>query len=134
MDGPVEPFQLVADRSKVADRSADRIAPSAELTSDSIFLFGLLTALGVNTFPIIRRLLEEIVLVEADQIRAATGTFSLRLASTHLVAEPSGAVTLAALQQDPSRFQRLNVVAVVSGDNLCFGNCRLRQPADGRQP
>ncbi len=88
---------------------------------------GLRTALGVNTFPIIRRLLDEIVLVEEDQIRAATRALA---EDAHLVAEPSGAVTLAALQQYPKRFQGLNIVAVVSGGNLSFGKCRLGQPAD----
>jgi threonine dehydratase len=88
---------------------------------------GLRTALGVNTFPIIRRFLDEIVLVEEDQIRTATRALA---EDVHLVAEPSGAVTLAALQQYPGRFQSLNVVAVVSGGNLSFGKCRLGQPVD----
>ena len=87
---------------------------------------GLRTALGANTFPIIRRLLNEILLVEEDQIRTAMRSLA---EEAHLVAEPSGAVTLAAIQQYPARFTGLNVVAVVSGGNLSFGKCRLGQPA-----
>ncbi len=83
---------------------------------------GLRTALGINTFPIIRRLLDEILLVDEDQIRHAMRSLA---EEAHLVAEPSGAVTLAALQQHASRFQGLRVVAVISGGNLSFGECRL---------
>jgi threonine dehydratase len=83
---------------------------------------GLRTALGVNTFPIIRDLLDEIIQVTEDQIRAATRSLS---EDAHLVAEPSGAVTLAAVQQYADRFAGRSIVAVVSGGNLSFGDCQL---------
>jgi threonine dehydratase len=88
---------------------------------------GLRTALGVNTFPIIRHFLDEILLVDEDHIGAATRALA---EDAHLVAEPSGAVTLAAIQQHQARFAGLNVVAVVSGGNLSFGKCRLGQATD----
>lgn len=83
---------------------------------------GLRTALGVQTFPIIRDLLDEILLVDEDAIRRAMRTLA---EDVHLVAEPSGAVTLAAIAQYPQRFRDRSVVAVISGGNLSFGNCRL---------
>lgn len=83
---------------------------------------GLRTPLGENTFPIIRELLDDIILVSEDSILAATRMLA---EVAHLVAEPSGAVTLAAIKSSAERFTGKTVAAIVSGGNLEFGNCRL---------
>lgn len=91
---------------------------------------GLRTAVGVNTFPIIQHWLDEILLVGEDQIRKATRDLAEDL---RLVVEPSGAVTFAAIKQYASRFRGLRVVAVISGGNLSFGECRMGRTApEGR--
>lgn len=78
---------------------------------------GLRTPLGENTFPIIRSLVDDILLVSEDSIRRATRVL---LEEAHLVAEPSGAVTLAALTMASSRFEGQAVAAVISGGNVDF--------------
>lgn len=83
---------------------------------------GLRTPLGQNTFPIIRELLDDIILVSEESILTATRTLS---EIVHLVAEPSGAVTLAAMMTSAERFAGKTVAAIVSGGNLDFGDCRL---------
>ena len=83
---------------------------------------GLRTPLGDLTFPIIKTLLDDIILVGEDEIRTATRTIAEQ---AHLVAEPSGAVTFAAVRKSADRFADKTVVAVISGGNLDFGNCAL---------
>jgi len=76
---------------------------------------GLRTPLGELTFPIIHEQLDDVILVEETAIREATDSL---LKDVHLVAEPSGAVTFAAIRDQLSRFRGKNVVAIVSGGNL----------------
>jgi threonine dehydratase len=76
---------------------------------------GLRTPLGDLTFPVIRSLLDEILLVDERTIEQATRTIA---AKARLIAEPSGAVSLAALLQHPSHFRKRCTVAVISGGNL----------------
>ena len=83
---------------------------------------GLRTPLGTNTYPIISRLVDEILLVDESTIRTAMRSLA---EAARIVAEPSGAVSLAAVMQHQSRFRDKQVVAVVSGGNLDFGTCRL---------
>jgi threonine dehydratase len=78
---------------------------------------GLRTPLGELTFPIIRRLLDDIILVSETEIRSAT---QILMEQVHLVAEPSGAVALAAVLAVSERFSGKSVVAIVSGGNLDF--------------
>jgi len=80
---------------------------------------GLRTPLGELTFPIIRELLDDILLVSEVAIRQATRTLC---EDVHLVAEPSGAVTLAAVQSHGEHFAGKSVVAIISGGNLDFGD------------
>lgn len=75
---------------------------------------GLRTSVGEMTFPIIRSMLDDIVLVSEESIRSAT---RLLADAAHLVAEPSGAVSLAAVMAQANMFAGRNVVAVVSGGN-----------------
>jgi len=83
---------------------------------------GLRTPLGDLTFPIIRGLLDEILLVEESTIASATRIIA---AKARLVAEPSGAVALAAMLQHPSRFQGRKVAVIISGGNLDFDRFEL---------
>ena len=73
-------------------------------------------SLGERNFAHILRFVDGIVTVSEEQIRAAT---RLLLAATDIVAEPSGAVTLAAaLFRAAELPQAGRIVAVVSGGNL----------------
>lgn len=83
---------------------------------------GLRSPLGENTFPIIRELLDDIILVSEAAILAAMR----RLAEdARLVVEPSGAVTLAALTSAAKRFAGKRVAVVLSGGNLDLGEYNL---------
>ncbi len=89
---------------------------------------GLRTALGLTTFPVIHRLVDDILLVDEHEIQSAT---RLLAETAGLVAEPSGAVTLAALKRHRERFQGDSVVAVISGGNIEMSRCQLgRLPSD----
>lgn len=74
---------------------------------------GLRTALSELTFAHISRRLDEIVTVSEDEIRAAMGHLAR---SARLVAEPSGAVTTAALLS--GRVAAGRTVVVLSGGNV----------------
>jgi len=76
---------------------------------------GLRTPLGELTFPIIREYLDDIVLASESEILEST---RLLLERGRLVAEPSGAVALAALRKAAPRYAGQTVVAVISGGNL----------------
>lgn len=71
------------------------------------------TALGEVTFPIVMELVHDIVTVSEDQILQTVAQLARR---AHLVAEPSGALGVAAYLADPDRYGR--AVAIVSGGNI----------------
>jgi threonine dehydratase len=85
---------------------------------------GLRTPLGDLTFPIIQALLDEILLVEESVIVRATRIIASK---ARLLAEPSGAVALAAALQHPSRFRGHHVAVIVSGGNLDFEGFQLTE-------
>ncbi|KAA5539316.1 threonine/serine dehydratase [Roseiconus nitratireducens] len=85
---------------------------------------GLRTSVGTLTFPIIQQYVDDLLLVSEQAILSATRMLAERV---RLVAEPSGAVTLAGLVENADRFAGQRVVAVVSGGNLSFGHCTLGQ-------
>ncbi|MFI7446260.1 threonine/serine dehydratase [Nonomuraea sp. NPDC049714] len=68
---------------------------------------------GEITFPLIQATVDEIVTVSEDEILAAVAVLARR---AHLVAEPSGALSVAAHLADPGRYGR--AVAVLSGGNI----------------
>ncbi len=80
---------------------------------------GLRTGLGKLTWPIIRDGVEDILLVEDDEIIAATRDL---MAFGKWVVEPSGAVPLAALLANVDRFRGKRVGVILSG-----GNADVRQ-------
>jgi threonine dehydratase len=72
---------------------------------------------GALTFPVVQRLVDDIVLVTDDEIRAAVKFLLLRL---KILVEPSGAVGAAALlaHKLPSGLRRVGVI--LSGGNVDF--------------
>lgn len=70
---------------------------------------------GVLTLPIIRKFVDEILLVEESEIEAAV---LLLLEVEKTVVEGAGAVGLAALLANPERFKRRKVGLILSGGNI----------------
>jgi threonine dehydratase len=95
----------------------DRIVRWApELTSRTIADGVRTSAVGVIPFAQLRRLLDEVITVSEDDIKAAMLQAATR---AHIVAEPSGAVSIAALQQVEADLpDDGDTVIVVSGGNV----------------
>jgi len=72
---------------------------------------------GELTFPIIQQLVERIVLVSEDEIRAAVKFALLRL---KILVEPSGAVPIAAVMFHKLPPEIRTVGVVISGGNVDF--------------
>lgn len=68
---------------------------------------------GEITFPLVQKYVDNIVLVEEDEIKAAMALYMERM---KLIVEPSGAVTLAAMLKEEPLKQ--NLVGIVSGGNV----------------
>jgi threonine dehydratase len=75
-------------------------------------------SLGAVTFPLVRSLVAEMRTVSEDQIVAAMRFLWTRM---KVMAEPSGAVPLAALLADGEAFRGARVGIVVSGGNVDLG-------------
>jgi len=73
------------------------------------------TTLGALTWPHVQALVDDIVTVEEDAIAAAVRVLA---AGSRLVAEPSGAVTTAALMTRADRLPGGRTVVVMSGGNV----------------
>ncbi len=84
------------------------------LRTDSI-ADGLRTSVGDLTFPIIQRYVEDILCVSEQCIQESVTTVAR---AARLIAEPSGVVSLAALQEHAHIFAGRRVVAILSGGNL----------------
>ena len=84
---------------------------------------GLRTPLGSLTFPVIQALLDDILLVDEQTIERATRLIAVK---ARLIAEPSGAVSFAALVQHRSYFRGRNTVVVISGGNLDLNHFELK--------
>lgn len=95
---------------------AGRIIPS--VNPDTI-ADGLLTSLGDQTFPIISRLVREIVLVSEEEILRAMRLVWERM---KIVIEPSAAVPLGALLRRPARFRDQRIGIILSGGNVDLEN------------
>lgn len=76
---------------------------------------GLRTPLGQLTFPVVRNLLKQVLLVSEDQIRRATRTL---IQQGRMIVEPSGAVSLAAVLANPELFVSKRVGLIISGGNI----------------
>ncbi len=102
--GADDAFRSKDSGQRVVDHTPDTIAD------------GLLTTLGERNWPVVRDLVEEIVLVDDDQIRAAMRLIWERM---KLIVEPSAATGLAAARTPGFRahgFGRIGVV--LTGGNL----------------
>lgn len=77
---------------------------------------GLLTSVGKCTLPIIRREVDDILLVTDDEVTAAQ---QLLFACTEQWIEPSSATVIAAIKRYPELFQGQRVGVIISG-----GNCK----------
>ncbi|MBG89835.1 MAG: serine dehydratase [Verrucomicrobiales bacterium] len=109
--------EVIAAEPEWAD-DADRSLKSGQIEQPTRYdtvADGLRTPLGELTFPIIKHHLNDLLLVGEASIRSAVRTLA---SEAHLIAEPSGAVTLAAILNSPERFRNKTVVAIVSGGNL----------------
>lgn len=84
------------------------------LRTDSI-ADGLRTPLGTLTFPIIQALADKVLCASEEHIIRATGEVA---AVCRMIAEPSGVVPIAVIQQHSEIFAGRNVVALISGGNL----------------
>lgn len=108
---------LADDAKRSLDAGSIRMPERYDTVAD-----GLRTALGEITFPIIKNLVDGILLVTETEILEATRKL---VTDAKLVAEPSGAVTLAALSRYREQFRNQSVAVVISGGNMDLGNCRL---------
>ena len=80
---------------------------------------GLLTSLGDKNFPIIQKLVQEIIRVEELEIVEAMKMIWQRM---KIIVEPSSAVALAALVREKARFQNKKVGIILSGGNVDVEN------------
>ena len=76
---------------------------------------GLRTQLGDKNFPIINKLVSEIICVEEEEIIEAMKLIWERL---KIVVEPSSAVPLAALLKERNRFKNYKIGIILSGGNV----------------
>jgi threonine dehydratase len=83
---------------------------------------GLRTNLGSMTFPVIRELVDDIMLVEEDFIRDAAYSF---LNDARLVVEPSGAVPLGCVMQHAEQFSNQRIGIIISGGNIDLSGVTL---------
>ena len=80
---------------------------------------GLRTSLGTRTFPIIKRLVQDIVTVSEESIVEAMRAIWERM---KIIIEPSAAVPLAALRTRPEGFRGKRVGLILSGGNVDLEN------------
>lgn len=80
---------------------------------------GLLTSLGVKTFPIIKEHVQEIITVSEENIVKA---MKLVWDELNIVIEPSSAVVLGALFEDPYKMKGKKVGMILSGGNADLEN------------
>ncbi len=76
---------------------------------------GLRTSLGDITFPIIQKLVKEIICVEEEEIIASMKLIWERM---KIIVEPSAAVALAAVFKRPEYFRNKKIGIILSGGNV----------------
>ena len=110
-------IQVIAAEPEWAD-DAYRSLQSGKIESPTRYdtiADGLRTLLGELTFPIIRDLVDGVLLVSEQSIRLATRAI---LQQAKVVAEPSGAVSLAAVMSNTHQFEGKRVGVIISGGNV----------------
>ncbi len=83
---------------------------------------GLRTHLGDQTFPIIYKLVKDVLTVTEDEIMEALKLIMERM---KIVVEPSSAVALAAILKNPSVFKDKKVGVIISGGNVELENLKF---------
>lgn len=107
----VEPDLAADARDSLA--SGQRVAWDTRLVSRTLADGTRTPVVGELTFPLMRATVDEIVTVSEEAILAAVGTLARR---ARLVAEPSGALSVAAYLANPAHYGR--TTAIVSGGNV----------------
>jgi threonine dehydratase len=105
---------------------AGRIIPSE---NPNTIADGLRTSLGDKTFPIIRDLVDEILLASEEEIITAMQYIFARM---KIVAEPSAAVSLAVLLSNKLNVTNKNVGIIISGGNVDFSEFFEEMPKANR--
>ena len=80
---------------------------------------GLLTSLGTLTFPIIKNYVEQIFIAKEESIINAMKNIWERM---KIIVEPSSAVALAIIAENPDYFKNKKVGIIISGGNVDLGN------------
>ena len=108
--------QVIAAEPKAADDAARSFHSRTFVPSDNpqTIADGLLTSLGSLTYPLILKHVHDILTVEEDTIVTAMKTIWERM---KLVVEPSSAVPLAAVLENPGHFKGRHVIIILSGGN-----------------
>jgi threonine dehydratase len=101
---------------------AGRIIPSG---NPNTIADGLRTSLGDKTFPIIRDLVDEILLATEEEIITAMRYIFERM---KIVVEPSAAVSLAVLLSNKLNVADKNVGIIISGGNVDFSHFFEQMP------
>jgi threonine dehydratase len=91
---------------------------------------GLLTSLGDKTYPIIKALVSKIITAEEDSIINAMRLIWERM---KIVIEPSAALPLAAILENPEQFKGKRIGVILSGGNLGPRQTPLGVNDDGGQ-
>jgi threonine dehydratase len=79
---------------------------------------GLLTSLGTLTFEIIRKNVDEIITVSEESIIKGMRLIWERM---KIIIEPSSAVTIAAIIENPEKFSGKKIGIIISGGNVDLG-------------
>src|SRR5579872_3125867 len=103
-EGASDAYQSMREGRRVAIDRIETVADGLRTSSP-----------GVLNFEIMRRLVDEIVLVSDDAIREAMRALAF---DAKLTVEPSGAVTVGALRSGAVAFAGKKVVCVISGGNV----------------
>ncbi|MFP6778400.1 MAG: threonine/serine dehydratase [Alphaproteobacteria bacterium] len=105
-----------SNAAQLSLRADEIVELPTEQTSQTIADGMRAPRIGDITFSYMRQYIDDIITVSEDEIRAAVRTLAL---DARLVAEPSGAVTVAALFNRRHELPAAaNVVAVISGGNI----------------
>ncbi len=91
---------------------AGKILPSVQ---PKTIADGLLTSLGTRTFPIIKEYVSEILTVSEENIILAMRLIWERM---KIVVEPSAAVPMATVLENPKKFKGKRVAIILSGGNI----------------
>lgn len=114
-------IKVIAGEPKGADDArksfkAGKLIPSV---SPQTIADGLLTSLGDITFPIILKYVDDIITVKEKSIIEAMRFVWERM---KIIIEPSSAVPLAILLENPDLFQNKNIGIILSGGNVDLEN------------